>query len=194
MHTEEVVPTVQFDFNLYRQRVYVVFLETKIPLWTPLLKMGLWLYQGSFPRFTHVSICIANSPNMLTWLELDFYQSAIVVSNSEAIKVAHDPDLNLLSILQNHHDGEPALLNAIDVTHLTSIANMQSRVHIAEGFDCNINPLTLAKHLIPNLEHNTWTCTGLAEYLIGFNSLCDSLKTPHSPDELYGALLEEEEE
>lgn len=189
MHTEAVAPEQQLDFNLYRQRVYVVFLDNKIPIWTPLLKAGLWLYQGSRARFTHVSICVATSPDVLVWIELDFFQSDIVVSHSEVVKVAHDPNENLLSILQDHHNGEPAVLNAIDVTNLTSVASMQNRIYIAQGFDCNINPFTLAKHLIPNLGHNTWTCTGLTEYLIGLNAICDTLNTPFSPDELYDALL-----
>lgn len=192
MYIEAVKPQGTFDFNLYKQRIYVVFLENKIPVWTPLLKMGLWLYQGSFPRFTHVSVCVATTPNTLAWIELDFFQSDIVVSHSEVIKVAHDADQNLLSILQDHHDGEPALLNAIDVTSYTSVGNMQSRVYIAEGFDCNINPLTLAKHLVPGLEHNTWTCTGLTAYLTGVGELTEMLARPFSPDELYDTLLADE--
>lgn len=194
MYTEAVKPQDTFDFNLYKPRVYVVFLETKIPLWTLLLKLGLWLYQRSFPRFTHVSVCVALTPYALSWVELDWYQRAIVVSHSEVLSVAHDSEQQLLSILQKHHNGEPTLLNAVDVTELTNVELLQNRITAANCFDCGITPFTLAKHLIPGLEHHTWTCTGLAEFLVGYSGVYDSLNYPYSPDELYGALIEEEEE
>lgn len=182
--------------SVFVPRTYIVFLETKIPLWTLLLKLGLWLRQGYQPRFTHVSALIVNSPTELTWVELDWYHKGVSVHTSEVLNVGYDINNNMISILQEHHKGEPSVLNAIDVSSYTSVHAVLTRLLATQLGDVSfdINPLTLLKHLVPGLNHTVWTCTGLVSYLVGVSEYYDAVMNPFNPDELYDELADDSSE
>lgn len=171
-----------------RYRFYVIFTAQKIPVWTPLVKLGIAQYQKSPVKYTHTLLAVQDMftervvfYEMTIWNGMDTYECdySQVQYNARSLE---------LLVMQENHYGciEGHVYHAIDVT--TRIKEDVEGLWYRCLTDKRLTPFTLLNH-ITGQPPVTWTCSGLTSALIGMpRDVC--YLQPMSPDQLHDYLVE----
>lgn len=179
--------TTEYTFiNKYRH--YVIFTRQKLPVWTPLVKMGIRHYQKSPVTYTH-SIFVTQ--DMLTqtlyWHETSIW-SGMDVYTVDYEQVKYDSSKLILAVTQENHYG------LLTTTEYIAVDVTQRITHDVESLwwrcltDVRLTPFTLLRHIL-GLHPVTWTCSGLTSALLGLPRDVSYL-APMSPDQLLSYLTE----
>lgn len=172
-------------FSMYR--IYVIFTAQKIPVWTPLLRLGMTYYQGTKVTYTHSLIARVDlCEETIYWYEMDF-SSGMEIYASEYDTIQYED--NTLTIGYNTFYGgtEEETYKAVDVT--TSVTNYELNVRWSSYYtDERLTPWSLLTHLTPAKKNKiTWTCSGLTEALLTGNAY-QCYSKPKTPDQLLYTL------
>jgi len=171
-------------------RVYIIFSQQVIPLWTQLLRLGLARYQGMPVTYTHCLLAVNDTVNeLMVMYEMDFYEgmSAYTVEYEE---LYYNHAAKQLNMVQEQFNGMRVHIEytAIDVTSMLPSDvdhNTIDYTWFQSYTDKRLTPCTLAKHLLPqSVDRVTWTCSGITEALLGRNRYA-SFITPRTPDQLF---------
>jgi hypothetical protein len=166
-----------------RFRVYILFTTSKIPIWSQLIRLGLRMYQGSKPNYTHCFVAVQDMVDkVLMFYEIEYGNSMVVYDVPYDVSFYCD---GKLSITLDTFYGERinASWDAIDVTAVTS-CNIQDKWNESLT-KVKLTPWTLLKHLFPwPTQHTTWTCSGLTMVLLGHGKY-EQFVSPSTPDQVY---------
>lgn len=171
-----------------RYRYYTVFTEQKIPVWTPLVRLGIAHYQKSPVTHTHSLFVVQDMLTETMYLYEISVWDGMNVYTIDYTKVHYDTSSFELTITQENHYGLEADVTwtAVDVTTRIN--------HDVEGLwyqcltDERLTPFTLLRH-ITGQTPVTWTCSGLTMALLGMPRDVAYLQ-PLSPDQLYEYLTQ----
>jgi hypothetical protein len=172
-------------YSLYR--VYIIFTAQKIPLWTPLLRLGLRYYQGTKVTYTHSLVALVDlQQEAIFWYEMDFSRG-MAVYQSEYDTVHYEGNALTVGYDTFYGGSEEKTYTAVDVT--TDVTNSELNERwTAYLTDERLTPWSLLKHLTPaNPNKITWTCSGLTEALLTGDAYRCYI-SPKSPDQLLYTL------
>lgn len=182
----DIVLSGDATFSLYR--TYVIFTAQKIPVWTPLLRLGLRYYQGSKVTYTHSLIALVDlSEHVVYWYEMDFLSGGMTIYQSGYDTLQYEDYKLTLGYEEFHGGNTTETYTAVDVTTRLTNSTLDERweKYLTDEL---ITPFTLLRHLMPNNSNKvTWTCSGLTEALLtGEARKC--YVNPKTPDQLYLSL------
>jgi len=172
-------------YSLYR--VYIIFTAQKIPVWTPLLRLGLRYYQGTKVTYTHSLVALVDlHQETIYWYEMDFSRGMAVYQSE--YDTVHYEDNTLTVGYDTFYGGtEEETYTAVDVTTKVTNSELNER-WTAYLTDERLTPWSLLKHLTPaNPNKITWTCSGLTEALLTGDAYRCYI-SPKSPDQLLYTL------
>jgi len=172
-------------YSLYR--VYIIFTAQKIPLWTPLLRLGLRHYQGTKVTYTHSLVALVDlQQEAIFWYEMDFSRG-MAVYQSEYDTIHYEGSTLTVGYDTFYGGTEEETYTAVDVT--THVTNTELNERWNEYLtDERLTPWSLLKHLTPaNPNKITWTCSGLTEALLTGDAYRCYI-SPKSPDQLLYTL------
>jgi hypothetical protein len=173
------------------QRIYVGFSSDYIPLWTPLVRLGIRKYQRSPVTYSHTYLIVQDVQlNTLYLYEMDFFSGMNMYSIEYEGPARLDSLNHELSIKQTQFNGivTEVTFNVVDVTPLINDNDIDVDFNFHECYtDKRLTPLTLLRHLFPKMDKVTWTCSGLTQALIGMPRT-QAFLNPLTPDQLYERL------
>jgi hypothetical protein len=190
--TNTLEPLSDYDYLAVgsTHRVYVIFSQQDIPLWTCLLRLGLARYQRMPVTYTHCLLAVNNTVDeSMTMYEMDFYNgmNAYTVEYNE---LYYNHAAKQLNMVQEQFNGMRlhTEYTAIDVTSMLPLDVNHHTIDFTwyqSYTEERLTPCTLARHLLPqSVDRVTWTCSGIVHALLGRNRYASFVK-PYTPDQLF---------